>query len=329
MKPSLIGLFASLLLVAPVSAQRATSIPPATSVSAKPKFNFHVIESPLGHADHRFGSSVAVLDFDADGVPDLVIGAPGESGNAGVVYLYIGPNYTTPHTRLDAADSASGDRFGTTLGVGEFDGYPGDELLVGAPEKIESGLAGAGAVYSFSDRTAQKKMVASDPQANAEFGSHITVGDFTGNGINTIAIGARMASAGGGLPTAGKVYFFERSGAEYFELFSLPCPDQGTESFNSNFGARLDVHKSGGATHGLVVSRMAAPVGAYKDAGVVDYFQTPIAAASTPTTSFLNPYVDEDQNEHIRWGWWVDVIEHGGTTGWASRRPVKIARSSI
>jgi hypothetical protein len=108
----------------------------------------------------RFGSTLAVGDFDADGHDDLAIGTPyeqiGATANAGAVHVLFGDG---------AGLSLIGDRFfaigtilpgnpitseflGWSLAAGDFDpDTPGDELAIGAPGATANGFLSAGAVW--------------------------------------------------------------------------------------------------------------------------------------------------------------------------------------
>src|SRR6185503_17859645 len=46
------------------------------------------VAAPTPTANARFGSSLAVVDFNGDGYDDIAVGAPGEGG--GVVYVFPG-----------------------------------------------------------------------------------------------------------------------------------------------------------------------------------------------------------------------------------------------
>jgi len=91
-----------------------------------------------------FGVSVVAVDFDNDGFSDLGIGALGENLNgshaAGVVHaLYGGPTgLTASGSQLWSQDSSSiegsvedDDRFGRSLGAGDFNGDGAMDLVVG------------------------------------------------------------------------------------------------------------------------------------------------------------------------------------------------------
>lgn len=93
----------------------------------------------------RFGAQLAAADMNGDGVDDLVISAPGEDNEQGVAHLLFGSRnngITTSGNRLlrqgnSAAGGVggtgdNGDRFGTSLAIGNFDGAersPGNPIL--------------------------------------------------------------------------------------------------------------------------------------------------------------------------------------------------------
>ena len=102
----------------------------------------------LENYDHVWNASLASDDFDGDGVPDLAIGAPGESSGSGAVYVAylnldgtvkssvnISPCLTIlilPWTHLAMA-----------LAADDFDGDGVPDLAIGAPGES----SGSGAVY--------------------------------------------------------------------------------------------------------------------------------------------------------------------------------------
>jgi hypothetical protein len=116
-----------------------------------------VIDAPGVANFDRFGATLAVGDFDADGIDDLAVGAPldnpGGSANAGEVTILYGTNPDGPSVarvqvwKLSDVDPADpGSQFGLALAAGRFEGGPGDDLAVGAP-LFDSLSSEAGRLY--------------------------------------------------------------------------------------------------------------------------------------------------------------------------------------
>src|SRR5690349_10522639 len=97
----------------------------------------------------RFGTSLAIADFNRDGFGDLVVGAPGDLVGGrigGRVYVYAG-SPTGPGLfprAIDRLSPGTGDAYGAALATGDVnhDGYP--DLVVGAP-----GAQSTGAINVF------------------------------------------------------------------------------------------------------------------------------------------------------------------------------------
>jgi type II secretory pathway pseudopilin PulG len=108
-------------------------------------------------ASNNVGYSVAVGDFNGDGVKDLIIGAPGTS--AGSVYIVYGSTsaWTSPQTlntgagtiingvkgiRLDGV--TAGDKAGSAVAAGDVNGDGYTDVIIGAPVRTTS----TGSVYA-------------------------------------------------------------------------------------------------------------------------------------------------------------------------------------
>ena len=144
-------------------------------------------------------------DFDGDGVPELLAGAPNDDRNgadSGSVFVYSGASGAL--LRILSGDAA-GDHFGWSVtGCGDmnFDGVA--DLAAGAPDADPRGLS-SGAVYFYSGASGTRLGTRPGDAAGDALGwSVAALGDSNGDGIAEIVAGAPFAAAGGA--NAGSVY---------------------------------------------------------------------------------------------------------------------------
>lgn len=148
-----------------------------------------------------FGCSLAVLDLNRDGRPDVAVGAPGISGSSaqsGRVYLFLGSSggfADTPALTLDGGQS--GEQFGTSVAVLPPQGSDGFPLLaVGAPG-FDGDHPNCGRVCVFTGRpgglTLSPDRIFVGCAAGQEFGHTVAAGgDMDGDGATELLVGSPM-----------------------------------------------------------------------------------------------------------------------------------------
>lgn len=157
----------------------------------------------------RFGSALASGDFELDGFDDLAIGAPGKDSGSGAVYVFrgaasgiaSGTGLSLRPVQLGSTPEFDG-HFGAALAAGDLYGTTHEDLAIGAPDRMVSGLGGAGQVYLVAGSATgltpvgsfivDKSLLGAQVIANMEFGAALAIGrlrDVTGGG-NQLAIGA-------------------------------------------------------------------------------------------------------------------------------------------
>ena len=171
----------------------------------------------VSHDGDLLGRSLAVGDFDGDGVDDLAVGISRErvSGqdNAGRIIVIPG---SENGPRLEEAQvwtglglvgsAAEGDRVGRETAAGDFDGNGYADLAVGISHRevffdgttrndagvvvvlysAAGGLGAAGISTLHQGAAGIEEM----PEISDRFGDHLQVGDFNGDGHDDLAVGA-------------------------------------------------------------------------------------------------------------------------------------------
>jgi predicted outer membrane repeat protein len=180
-----------------------------------------------------FGAAVAAIgDLDGDGIEDMAVGAPSQtgSGNAGAVFIqFMNADGTVKASQRIASGvgggptTSAGDYFGHSVAaIGDLDGDGVNDLAVGA-SKDDTGGYISGAVYvlfmnSNGTVKASQKIasgVGGGPTLSTgdRFGTSVTsIGDLDGDGVSDLAVGAAGDDAGGSYRGALHVLFMNAGG---------------------------------------------------------------------------------------------------------------------
>jgi len=207
----------------------------------------------------RAGAALVWGDFNGDGFADLAVGAPeadliGFTGciplfqngmSVGFVQvLYGAPRGLTTFASqrwgqfgavgcgadFHVGDSAEdGDRFGSSLAAGDFNGDSFDDLAIGVPfedlglfDKQDAGMVNlvtgniSGLGHRSQNITQDSSGVGGAAETGDQFGRVLTVGDFNGDGKDDLAVGIPFEDLGSNArDDAGAVQVF----------FGIPSPD--------------------------------------------------------------------------------------------------------
>lgn len=220
-------------------------------------------------AGDEFGDALVSGNFNCDEYDDLVAGIHlehiGSVPNAGAaVVMYGGPSglgnevlgsASFHQGRADVFGvPETGDRMGSSLASGDFNGDGCDDLAVGVPFEDIGALNAAGGVAVFfgspgSGLTADGDQFidggwAESVEANDRFGWALAAGDFNDDGKDDLAIGLPLEEIEAGPQNAGAVNIIYGSGmglvAAGSEVWHAETPGvAGDAGANGDFGAAL------------------------------------------------------------------------------------------
>jgi len=241
----------------------------------------------------EFGSALATGDFDHDGFTDLAVGAPGDGGDIGKVFIVNGSSQgLNSHLSLRFVNGQGGvpaggdsnDRWGQALAAGDFDGDGFADLAASA--RVAGGASNAGEVVVLygsvdgletvgADRFDQNSTgIPGTRTAGNGWGSSLAAGDLNGDGRAELVVGATGETVGGEVAAGSVTVLFgtagglSGAGAKRFTLNSpgfAGDPEQG-----GAFGAGLALGNFGkGARKDLAIGEPGRDVGTHNSAGAL------------------------------------------------------------
>jgi hypothetical protein len=224
----------------------------------------------------RFGNTLAAGDIDADGLDELVIGAPGENNWQGYVFrAERAPGWTLNL----ALTQAGADGFGTSLAIGDIIGSSTKDIVVGSP----SDRSQAGSVWIYRGLTTGPVFATQlMGDETDKFGSSLAIAKVRGSGKADLIVGAPGEAWSSGpaegrslvyvgttsntFPTSWDVYLFQPDFVDAGPTDTALPPEVRSADW---FGFSAAVGDFNGAGTGVVVGAPKDVVGGVQGAGAI------------------------------------------------------------
>ena len=230
------------------------------------------LTSPISQTLGFFGSDLTVTDLNSDGAGDIIVGATNEdvggSVNQGRAYVFSGQSHLLMMT-LEHPTGKAGAGFGSSLAVGDVDGNPGYEIVVGArSEDVGANLSqGRAYIFSWPGGSLLQTLDAPGNGLYALFGEDTELADVSGDGTQDVLVSAPNQTIGAS-GNQGRVYAFSGANGTLIRAFGTPNPQ-----FSSGFGYKIaGVDLGDDAAGDVAVAAPTEDVGGRVDEGHVYIF---------------------------------------------------------
>jgi Zn-dependent metalloprotease len=255
----------------------------------------------LNESSDYFGWTLATGNFNGDNYEDLAIGCPYEGyagkSDTGVVFVFYGSSIGLKANGAEiiaqnhmGGSNGTGDRFGYSLAVGNFNGDNYDDLAIGVPYENANGRSNSGMVriaYGASSGLKQgngtsweaftQAYATAAVETNDRFGFSLAAGNFNGDNYDDLAVGTPYEHLGS-TADVGIVHAFYGSnqglirsgGTMSWEGFTQSLVGAANEA-NDRFGFSLAAGNfNGGNYDDLAIGVPYEHVGSRSDSGVVN-----------------------------------------------------------
>ncbi len=248
----------------------------------------------------EWGSSVATADFNGDHLGDVVVGAPGKSGDEGIVSVIRGSSSSallTATGRYTWSQDAPGvpgsselnDEFGWSLATGDFNGDTHPDLAIGVPDETVGDIDQAGTVdviYGSGSGLSNTGVqawnltspgLAGSAEAYGSFGKALAAGNFNGDAYTDLAVGVPFETVSGN-DNAGSVTMLPGGPGAGLTATGSTVWNQatpgigGTPEANDQFGSGLTVLRTRSASRDdLLIGDYYEAVGSTQGAGAAEF----------------------------------------------------------